>query len=96
MLDIIVVVAVVFTVVFGLIMFVLTGRSRESARLMEVTSTDQPSAVAPRGLHLDTIFASDRVAKLVEPMRGLLGSKQDPEMVRRLAAAGYRLSLIHI
>ena len=90
MLDIIIVVAVVFTVVFGLILFVITGRSRESERLLEVTSTDQSGAVAPRALRLETIFASDRVAKLVEPLRGLLGSKQNPEMVRRLAAAGFR------
>jgi tight adherence protein C len=90
MLDIIIVVTVVFAVVFGLILFVLTGRSRESARLMEVTSADQHGVPVSGGLKLESLFASDRVAKLVEPVRGLLGSKQDPEMVRRLAAAGYR------
>jgi tight adherence protein C len=90
MIDIIIVVAVVFTVVFGLILFVLTGRSRESERLMEVTTTDQPGGAAPSSLRLETIFASDRVAKLVEPVRGLLGSKPDPDVVHRLAAAGYR------
>ena len=90
MMDIIIVVAVVFAVVFGLILFVLTGRSRESERLMEVTSADQHGAPVSGGLKLESIFASDRVARLVEPVRGFLGSKQDPEMVRRLAAAGYR------
>lgn len=88
--DILIVVAVVFTVVFGLFFFVLSGRSKESERLMEVTSADQHGVAVSRGLRMETIFASDRVAKLVEPVRGLLGSKQDPEMVRRLAAAGYR------
>ncbi len=90
MIDIIIIVAVVFTVVFGLIMFVLTGRSRETERLMEVTSGTQAAAPTERGLRAESIFASDRVAKLIEPVRGLLGSKQDPEVVRRLAAAGYR------
>jgi len=90
MMDIIIVVVVVFVVVFGLFLFVLSGRSKESARLMEVTSTDQHGVVASGSLKLETLFASDRVAKFIEPVRGLLGSKQDPEMVRRLAAAGYR------
>ena len=90
MLDIIIVVTVVFAVVFGLLLFVLTGRSRESERLMQVTSADHHGVPVSSGLKLESIFASDRVAKLVEPVRGLLGSKQDPEMVRRLAAAGYR------
>ena len=90
MMDILIVVAVVFAVVFGLILFVLTGRSRESERLMEVTSTGQHGVAASGGLKLETLFASDRVAKMIEPVRSLLGSKQDPEMVRRLAAAGYR------
>lgn len=90
MLDIIIIVAVVFTVVFGLIMFVLTGRSRETERLMEVTSGTQAAVPADRGSSVESIFASDRVAKMIEPVRGLLGSKQDPEMVRRLATAGYR------
>lgn len=90
MMDVVIVVAVVFTVVFGLILFVISGRSRESERLMEVTSSDQSGVAASRGSRMESIFASDRVAKLVDPVRGLLGSKQDPEMVRRLAAAGYR------
>ncbi len=89
MTDIIILVAVIFTVVFGVILIVLSGRSKESERLMEVTSSDS-AGVAVRGLKVESIFASDRVAKMVEPVRGLLGSKQDPEIVRRLAAAGYR------
>ena len=91
MVEVIIVVAVVFTVVFGGIIFAMGGRSRESERLMEVTSTGQLGAATPaRGSRMETLFASERVAKLVEPVRSLLGSKQDPEMVRRLACAGYR------
>jgi len=90
MLEMIIVGVVVFAVIFGGILFVLGGRSRESERLMEVTSTGQPGAAPSRTLRMESFFASDRVAKLVEPMRSLLGSKQDPEIVRRLAAAGYR------
>lgn len=90
MVEVIIVVAVVFTVVFGGIVFAMGGRSRESERLMEVTSTGQPVATPTRGSRMEILFASERVAKLVEPVRGLLGSKQDPEMVRRLACAGYR------
>jgi tight adherence protein C len=39
---------------------------------------------------MDSFLNSERVAKLVQPMRSFLGSKQDPELVRRLASAGYR------
>lgn len=90
MVEVIIVVAVVFTAVFGGILFAMGGRSRESERLMEVTSTSQPGATPARSLRMESFFASERVAKLVEPVRSLLGSKQDPEMVRRLACAGYR------
>jgi tight adherence protein C len=89
MLDILIIVIVVFVGVFGILLLVFSARSREAERLMEVTGTGQSSTAAHR-LGVRDFFASDRVERLVEPMRGLLGSKQDPEMVRRLAAAGYR------
>jgi len=91
MLEVIIVVVVVFAIVFGGILFALGGRSRESERLMEVTGSGQTATgPASRSLGVESFFASDRVARMVEPMRGLLGSKQDPDIVRRLAAAGYR------
>jgi tight adherence protein C len=85
----IVVIAVSFLVSFGLILLVLSGRSRESARLMEVTS-GASSAYAPSRTALESFFDSGRISKIVQPLRGLLGSRQDPELVRRLASAGYR------
>jgi tight adherence protein C len=86
----VVVIAISFVVSFGLILLVMSGRSRESARLMEVTS-GTPSAYAPSGrTTLESVLYSERVSKIVQPLRGLLGSRTDPELVRRLASAGYR------
>jgi tight adherence protein C len=91
MTDMIILVALIFTVVFGVILFAISGRSKETDRLMEVTGApSQGGGVSPIPTKAESIFASDRVAKLVEPVRSLLGSKQDPEVVRRLASAGYR------
>jgi tight adherence protein C len=90
MVTIIVAIVVTFALTFGLVLLVLSGRSRESARLMEVTGGTQ---AAPGPASRETIGAlldSERVAKLVQPMRSILGSRQDPELVRRLASAGYR------
>jgi len=86
----IVVIVISFVVSFGLILLVMTGRSRESARLMEVTEGTS-SAYAPSSrTMLESFLDSGRVSKMVQPLRGLLGSRQDPELVRRLASAGYR------
>lgn len=88
--TIIITIAVTFLLTFGLIIFLMSGRSRESARLMEVTSGTQPVAAAPSRELLGSLLDSEKVSKLVQPVRGLLGSRQDPELVRRLAAGGYR------
>jgi tight adherence protein C len=86
----IVVIAASFVVSFGLILLIMSGRSRESARLMEVTS-GTPSAYTPsKRTMLESFLDSGRIGKIVQPLRGLLGSRQDPELVRRLASAGYR------
>ncbi len=90
MVTIIITVAVTFLLTFGLILFVLSGRSRESARLIEVTSGTQPAAAPPARELLGSLLDSERISKLVQPVRGLLGSRQDPELVRRLASGGYR------
>jgi tight adherence protein C len=90
MVAIIVTIVVTFALTFGLVLLVLSGRSRESARLMEVTGGTQATAAPPARATMDSFLNSERVAKLVQPMRSLLGSKQDPELVRRLASAGYR------
>jgi tight adherence protein C len=83
-------VAAIFVVTFVLAVFLLGGRSRESARLMEVTSgVSQPYSPETRtGLH--SFLDSERVARIAKPLRGLLGSREDPELVHRLASAGYR------
>jgi tight adherence protein C len=91
--EYVIVIVVAFVLSFGLILLALGGRSRESARLMEVTG-GTPSAYAPGSkTALQSLFDSDRVSKIVQPLRGLLGSRQDPELVRRLASAGYRKSV---
>lgn len=86
----IVVIVISFVVSFGLILLIMTGRSRESARLMEVTSGTGPTYAPSSRTTIESLLESDRVSKIVQPLRGLLGSRQDPELVRRLASAGYR------
>lgn len=89
-LYILITVVLTFAVAFGLILLLFGGRSRESARLMEVTS-GAPTAPAPSSrVTLGSILEDERVSKLVQPLRGLLGASEDPELVRRLASAGYR------
>src|SRR3990172_1579757 len=83
-------VAAIFVVTFVLLVFLLGGRSRESARLMEVTGgAAQPYSHEPR-TGLQSFLDSERVARIAKPLRGLLGSREDPDLVRRLASAGYR------
>jgi tight adherence protein C len=89
-LYIIITIVVTFALTFGLILLVFTGRTRESARLMEVTSGAQPVQGAPSRFSLASLMEGERVSKLVQPLRGLLGGSEDPELVRRLASAGYR------
>jgi len=89
-LYIIITIVVTFALTFGLILLVFTGRSRESARLMEVTSGAPSVQAAPSRFTLASLMDSERVSKLVQPLRGLLGGSEDPELVRRLASAGYR------
>jgi len=72
------------------ILLVVGGRSRESARLMEVTSGAQPLQGASSRFTLASLMEGGRVSKLVQPLRGLIGGGKDPELVRRLASAGYR------
>lgn len=90
MIYVIITLAVTFVLTFGLILLLVSGRSRESARLMEVTSGVQAAPPPTSRVTLDSLLESERVSKLVQPLRGLMGSRQDPDLVRRLAAAGYR------
>ncbi len=85
----IVIIGVTFVLTFGVVLLVISGRSKESARLAEVTEGTPGPARAAR-VSLDALVESDRVSKLVQPIRNLIGSRQDPELVRRLASAGYR------
>ena len=89
-LYIIITIVVTFALTFGLILLVLAGRSRETARLMEVTSGAPSVQATPSRFTLASLMESERVSKLVQPLRGLLGGSEDPELVRRLASAGYR------
>lgn len=83
-------VAAIFVVTFALVALLLGGRSRESARLIEVTGgVPQPYSPDTR-TGLQSFLDSERVARIAKPLRGLLGSREDPELVRRLASAGYR------
>jgi tight adherence protein C len=83
-------IAVTFVLSFVLISVLLGGRSRASERLMEVTG-GAPAPFAPEKTgRWQTLLDSDTMAKFAKPLRGLLGSREDPELIRRLASAGYR------
>jgi len=90
MLYLTITVGFIFILSFALIFLLMSGRSRESARLMEVTSGVQPSPRPVGGARWRGLLDVDRVAGIAKPLRGLLGSPQDTELVRRLASAGYR------
>src|SRR5712692_883859 len=84
-------IAVTFILSFMVIFLVLGGHSPESSRLMEITSGTQPSRKpvgGPEGWQ--GLFDADRLARAAAPLRGLFGSKEDSELVHRLASAGYR------
>jgi len=89
-LYVIIVVAVTFGLTFGIILLVLSGRSRESSRLMEVTSGAQTTQTQPARSTLGSIFESERISRLAQPLRGIMGAQPNPDLVRRLASAGYR------
>ncbi len=90
MVYIVIGVAVTFALTFVLVVLLLGGRSRESARLMEVTSGTPQAYVPETRSGWQSVLDSDRVARFAKPLRGILGSREDPELVRRLASAGYR------
>ena len=75
---------------FLLLWLVLTGRSPEETRLMEVTSGTQGSSAAMQEMKRTGSPMTDQLARLAEPLRKMLGSSPDSELVRRLASAGYR------
>ena len=85
-------VALTFVLSFVLITLLLGGRSRESARLVEVTSSTTPAYSPEVRSGWGSLLDSERVARVAKPLRGILGSREDPELVRRLASAGYRKS----
>ena len=83
-------IALIFVLSFALIIVLMGGRSRESARLIEVTAGAQPSSTVVEKAGWRSVIDAERVARIAKPLRGLLGSPQDPDLVRRLASAGYR------
>lgn len=87
---IVITIALTFALTFGLILLLFSARSRESARLMEVTSGTQSVQAPPSRFSLDSLLEGERVSRLVQPLRGLFGGGGDPELVRRLNSAGYR------
>jgi tight adherence protein C len=92
MVYVIAAIAVTFVLSFALVALLLGGRSRESARLMEVTGgAPQPYSPESRG-GWRAFLDSERMSKLAKPLRRFFGSGGDPELVRRLASAGYRKS----
>ncbi len=79
-----------FTLGFLVVFLLLGGRSQESKRLMEVTSGLESAPSASDTSRLRSLLDPDRIVQGVRPLRRLIGTAQDPELLRRLASAGYR------
>jgi tight adherence protein C len=85
------VMALVFVVGFAVVWLLLSARSPVSARLMAVTS--QAPAGSGTGTAVRTQgFSLERLADTLGPMRRYVGFTENPEIVQRLAMAGYRKS----
>jgi tight adherence protein C len=82
--------AIGFVVIFLVIFLVLGGSTAESARLAEVAGAEMPSTrMLGKGSGAAGVSA-ERIAELLGPISAMLGSKEDSDVIRRLAAAGYR------
>ncbi len=92
--EILLLVTVGVTVFLGLLLvgLLLTGRSPEHARLMEVTRGGGAGPVERpvEGARWRPLVSVEELAKAAGPIRRLLGSREDSELVQRLASAGYR------
>jgi len=84
----IVVIAMTFIVLFGLILVVLGLRPTAGERLMAVTSEAQAQP-AQTSRPLPGIDV-ERMAASLSPLRKLFGLSSSPEVAQRLAMAGYR------
>jgi tight adherence protein C len=73
-----------------LVVVLLTGRSPEHARLMEVMKGTGAAERPMEGPRWRPLLGLEELAKAAGPIRRLLGSRQDSELVQRLASAGYR------
>ncbi len=82
-------IGVTFLAVFGLIFLILSGRSPASARLMEVTAQSSAAAVSTQAAAGESWLSPDRVAKVLSPIRAVLGAPKEEE-ITRLASAGFR------
>jgi len=81
---------VAFCVIFILVFVVLGRGSAESARLAEVAGTDLPSTRLLGRPGGETGFSAERIADVLGPISGLLGKRDDSDVVRRLTSAGFR------
>lgn len=84
--------AVGFLAIFIVIFLVLGGGSAETARLAEVAGAELPSSrILGKGGQVGGI-SIEKIADVLGPISKVLGTKDDSDVVRRLAAAGYRRS----
>ncbi len=89
MLNLVAAIGVTFFIGFVLVFLLLGGRSPESVRLMEVTA-EARSAAVPKDIERGPAWLNaDRIAKVLAPIRGILGPPKEAELTR-LASAGYR------
>ncbi len=89
MLNLVAAIGVTFFLGFVLVFVLLGSRSPESARLMEVTTEARMGAVPKDIVQGPSWFDADRIAKLLGPIRAIMGPPKEAELTR-LASAGYR------
>lgn len=79
-----------FCVIFLVVFLVLGGGSAETARLAEVAGPELPSSRMLGKVGGGGRISADRIAQVLSPVYGLFGTREDSDLSRRLASAGYR------
>lgn len=79
-----------FCVIFLVVFLVLGGGSAESARLAEVAGPELPSSRMLGRAGSPGRFNVDRIAEVLGPVSRLFGTRDDSDLSRRLASAGFR------
>ena len=86
MIGMVVVILLTFVLSLGLLLLLLRVHSPVSARLTEIASPQDATVQQPK----TRMDLATRFTQKLAPMRKMIGLSDDGEVLRRLAAAGYR------